>query len=203
MRTVDFTKRLRRTPWHIYLPLLAVVLWVWIAGFYIGYWAQQKNAEQAPDEDLTVTAEAVPVEPAVLLAAETSEPAPAPAYTDDDLRTLALIIYQEAGGDACSDETRAMVGTVVLNRVASDRYPDTIQEVALQRKQYGRLHWTGLVWPERAQEPGEVHAVERAYRCAEQLLQGARALPADVIYQAEFPQGVETVAQQDGFYFCR
>lgn len=116
---------------------------------------------------------------------------------------LALVIYQEAGGDCCSDETRRMVGEVVLNRVASDRYPDTITEVLLQRAQYGRLHWTGLVWPERASSAGEAHAVARAYDCAAQVLTEDRLLPTDVIYQAEFPQGTETVAHVDGFYFCR
>lgn len=116
---------------------------------------------------------------------------------------LALVIYQEAGGDCCSDETRRMVGEVVLNRVASSRYPNTITEVLLQRAQYGRLHWTGLVWPERASSAGEAHAVARAYDCAAQVLTGDRLLPTDVIYQAEFPQGTETLAHVDGFYFCR
>jgi hypothetical protein len=127
----------------------------------------------------------------------------APAYTDEELETLAIIIYQEAGGDACSDETRSMVGTVVMNRVASDHFPDTIQEVATQERQYGRLYWTGLVWPERANNPGEAHAVQRAYDCARAILEGERALPEDVIWQAEFPQGTEIVAHQDGLYFCR
>ena len=126
-----------------------------------------------------------------------------PLYSAEELEALALVIYQEAGGDNCSDETRLMVGTVVLNRVADDRYPDTIAEVAAEYKQYGRLYWTGLVWPERAGLAQEAHAVKRAYDCATQLLDGYRALPVDVIYQAEFPQGAEVVAQQDGFYFCR
>ena len=126
-----------------------------------------------------------------------------PIYSAEDLETLALVIYQEAGGDDCSDETRLMVGTVVLNRVADARYPDTIVEVATQYRQYGRLYWTGLEWPARASEAQEAHAVKRAYDCATQLLDGHRALPEDVIFQAEFPQGTEVVVQQDGFYFCK
>lgn len=128
---------------------------------------------------------------------------PEVAYTEEELEQMALVIYQEAGGDACSDETRLMVGNVVLNRVADDRYPDTIEEVLLQERQYGRLHWTGLVWPERAVKAEEAHAVERAYKCAEEVLNGVRLLPDDVIFQAEFEQGTEIVAHQDGFYFCR
>ena len=128
-----------------------------------------------------------------------------PPYTAEDLEALALAIYQEAGSDKCSDEARLMGGTGVLDRVADDRFPDTIQEVLTQRAQYGRLHWTGLVWPERASHPNEAHAVERAYKVAEALLSGSvvDVLPADVIFQAEFVQGTEIVAQIDGFYFCK
>lgn len=130
-------------------------------------------------------------------------PDPEPTYTDAELEMLALVIYQEAGGDACNDETRLMVGNVVMNRVADDRFPNTIEEVLLQERQYGRLHWTGLVWADRASKPEEAHAVERAYDCAERVLNGERLLPDDVIWQAEFKQGTEVVAEQDGFYFCR
>lgn len=153
---------------------------------------------------------ALPTEPkvkaikTVVEIATVAEPAtePEPTYSEAELEMLALVIYQEAGGDACSDETRLMVGNVVMNRVADDRFPDSIEEVLTQKQQYGRLYWTGLVWPERADQAGEAHAVERAYRCAEEVLSGVRLLPDDVIFQAEFVQG-EIVAEQDGFYFCR
>jgi len=148
----------------------------------------------------------VPKEEAVMTVAEiatVAEPEVVePTYSEADLEMLALVIYQEAGGDACSDETRLMVGNVVLNRVADERFPDTIEEVLLQERQYGRLHWTGLVWPERASQSVEAHAVQRAYDCAERVLNGERLLPDDVIFQSEYVLG-EIVAQQDGFYFCK
>ena len=194
-------KRLRRIPWTFYLPLLALLLWTMIGGFYLGLWAADRLVEEVEP----VEVEAVEIKPTQLVAVLADAPAieDGPAYTEDDLQTLALLIYQEAGGDACSDDTRLKVGTVVLNRVADKRFPNTIQDVALQRAQYGRLYWTGLEWPERASLPQEAHAVARAYDCAEQLLMGDRALPSDVIYQAEFEQGAEVVAHQDGIYFCR
>ena len=149
-------------------------------------------------------------EPTLEVPAEPEPEAPAdapeisePTYTEAELEALALVIYQEAGGDACSDETRLMVGNVVMNRVADERFPDTIEEVLLQKQQYGRLYWTGLVWPERASQSVEAHAVQRAYDCARRVLEGERLLPDDVIWQAEFVQGTEIVAHQDGFYFCR
>ena len=143
------------------------------------------------------------IEPAAAEPADQVE-AEAPAFTAEELSLLALVIYQEAGGDNCSDETRRMVGEVALNRVADSRFPDTLAEVLTQRSQYGRLHWTGLEWPERAQNPGEEHAVLRAYECATAVLMSdERLLPQDVVFQAEFVQGSEVVAYSDGFYFCR
>ena len=144
------------------------------------------------------------VEPTEPEPAAPAEPAEEPAFTAEELSLLALVIYQEAGGDSCSDQTRRMVGEVALNRVADDRFPDTLEGVLTQRSQYGKLHWTGLVWPERASHPGEEHAVLRAYECATAVLMGEeRLLPEDVIFQAEFVQGSEVVAYSDGFYFCR
>lgn len=125
------------------------------------------------------------------------------SYTEAELEMLAIVIFQEAGGDACSDETRRMVGEVVLNRVADPRFPDTIEKVLTQKSQYGRMYWTGIVWASRASHPGEQHAVERAYACAKAVFEEERLLPTDVVFQAAFPQGRETVVHVPGFYFCR
>lgn len=124
-------------------------------------------------------------------------------YTNWEWEITAIIIYQEAGGDACSDDTRYKVGEVFWNRVASPDFPNTAEEVATDEAQYGTLHWTGIKWPDRAQLPGEAHAVERAWEIARQVLEGERTMPEDTIWQAEFPQGSEIVAHQDGIYFCR
>lgn len=139
-------------------------------------------------------------------AAAREEDAPeedAPWWTEEELELLACTIYCEAGSDSISDETRLMVGQVVINRVNHPDYPGTIEEVLTQRGQYGRFHWTGVVWPSRAGRAVEAHAVERAYDCAERVLGGEWLLPTDVIYQAGFVQGREIVAQAPGFYFCR
>ena len=125
--------------------------------------------------------------------------------TDDpyDLELLARAIYAEAGGDECSDETRIMVGNVILNRMKDPRYPDNMEEVLTQPLQYNTFDKTGVVWKDRASEPDEKDAVERAYRCAERVLLGEKLLPDDVIFQSEYIQGTEIVAHQDGMYFCR
>lgn len=185
------------------LPLAIVSFALSVTAFTLSLQNTLKSEEVEPEPTPHIvaatqpTAEAVPCEPV-------PEPVEdAPTYTVEDIEHLALAIYQEAGGDACSDETRMMVGTVVMNRVADKYFPDSIAEVLTQRAQYGRLHWTGLVWPERASKAAEAHAVQRAYDCAARILSGERTLPEDVVYQAEFEQGSETVAYSDGMYFCK
>lgn len=195
-------ERFRRTPWGFYLLLTVVAWFCIIVGLFMGVAFANRADAAAPV--VTETARVVEISAAVPEVPE--EPVEiVPAYTEEELEILALIIYREAGGDACSDETRQMVGEVFLNRVASDKYPGTFYEVATQRQQYGRLYWTGIVWPERAELPQEAHAVERAYEMAETLLTGTvqRLLPEDAVFQAEFPQGTETLAVQNGLYFCR
>lgn len=183
---------------YLVLAKVAITLSLLAIGFTIWIFMPQSDSAVEPQQ---VTGELKVNEPVATEYAVLQEKLP--IYSAEDLETLALVIYQEAGGDNCSDETRLMVGTVVLNRVADDRYPDTIADVATEYRQYGHLYWTGLKWPERAGLAQEAQAVKRAYDCATQLLDGYRAFPADVIYQAEFPQGTEVVVQQDGFYFCR
>ena len=131
-----------------------------------------------------------------------SDPAPDKTYTDEELEILALIVYQEAGEDRVSDDTRRLVAQVFLNRVNDSRFPDSFYEVATAERQYGRLYWTGIVWPDRASSQVEAHAVERAYKIAQEVLESDEPVcPEGVIFQAEFVQG-DIYAQQDGMYFC-
>lgn len=131
-----------------------------------------------------------------------SDPAPDKTYTDEELEILALIVYQEAGEDRVSDDTRRLVAQVFLNRVNDSRFPDSFYEVATAERQYGRLYWTGIVWPDRASSQVEAHAVERAYKIAQEVLESDEPVcPAGVIFQAEFVQG-DIYAEQDGMYFC-
>ena len=122
----------------------------------------------------------------------------------EDLELLACVIYQEAGADYCCDDCIRRVAYVVLNRVEDDRFPDNIQDVLTQKRQYGRYYWTGVVWPERAKNDCEKHAVERAYRIAEEVLKGEHSelYGEGYIWQAEFKQGTGVVyCDQCKIYF--
>ena len=54
----------------------------------------------------------------------------------DDLYLLAKLICAEAGSDWLSDDFRLCVGEVVLNRVESPEFPDSISDVVYQKGQY-------------------------------------------------------------------
>lgn len=124
-------------------------------------------------------------------------------YTEDELFCMAAAIYNEAGGDNCSDDTRRLVGYVILNRVNDSRFPNTIREVLEQKRQYGRFHWTGIKFADRASLPQEQRAVSRAYNIARECLKSKSIpIPSNVVFQAEFEQGVGVFRHQEEMYFC-
>lgn len=123
------------------------------------------------------------------------------SYTDDDLFCLAAVIYNEAGGDACTDEQRTLVGEVVLNRVNDSRFPDTIREVIEQKGQYTGMS-KGVKFASRAKNVNEKHAVERAYDTAKQVLENEPMSPSDVIFQSQVELGSKTYKKIGNTYFC-
>lgn len=124
-------------------------------------------------------------------------------YTQDDLWCLAAIIYQEAGGDLCSDLCRELVGSVVLNRVEDKSYfgkTNTIRDVLQAKGQYGMED--GVKWTNRGNSAIEQAAIKRAYAAAQSVLEGSRPCPKNVFFQSEFDfLGDGTYMELDGFYF--
>ena len=98
----------------------------------------------------------------------------------DDLYLLAKLICAEAGSDWLSDDFRLCVGEVVLNRVASPEFPDSISDVVYQKGQYasaGTAAFASLV-PSQA-------CVDVALR----LMQGERKMAPSVVFQSDHEQG--------------
>ena len=148
-----------------------------------------------PPQEVTITS---------TITHESSEPTQEPktTYTEDELFCMAAAIYNEAGGDACSDETRMLVGYVILNRVKDPRFPDSIREVLEAKSQYGKFYWTGVKFADRSSKPEEQNAVERAYETAKRVLSEPSTTPKTVVFQAEFEQGTGVYKYQDSIYFC-
>lgn len=97
----------------------------------------------------------------------------------DEVDLLARLIYQEAGCDWIPDYVILWVGSVALNRVESDLYPDTLREVIYQPGQYAPAINGTINRP----------ANERCVRLAELLLREGSLLPPDVLGQCGWPTG--------------
>ena len=118
-----------------------------------------------------------------------------PAYSEDDLYRMSHLIYGEAGN--CSREMMEAVGSVVLNRVSDDRFPDTLADVIFQPGQYA-CTWDGNY---------DLTPSEEAVEVARVLLEEGSQLDSSVVWQAEFVQGegiYKTVTSPWGsiMYFC-
>lgn len=159
-----------------------------------------------PEETIPETEEEIyerEEEPEETYVEDIPEPTEAPEEDDSEYymsetEMLACVIYQEAGGEVYCDDCRRRVADVVLNRVASDSFPNTIYEVLTQYAQYGRFYWTGIVWPDRAYDDYEAEYVAKAWQIAEEVLAGqhSEVYGNGYIWQAEFEQGT------DGFWCC-
>ena len=122
---------------------------------------------------------------------------PTPEYTWADVETLARLIYWEAGDDTITDRHQQLVACVALNRVASPVFPNTLDGVIAQPGQYAvaRQVQAGL--------PAEIPA--RCIANAILALNGSVDCPPDVVYQAEFRQGVVYEVHSTSYsttYFC-
>ena len=121
---------------------------------------------------------------------------PEKTYTDDDLFYLAAAVCREAGGE--SEEIQLLVANVVINRVNSSIYPDTIYGVLTDYRQYGMMWKYGVSFPSWADQ----ETINHCYDVARRILEGERVCPDNVLFQAEFEQGSGIYKQFDGFYFC-
>ena len=120
------------------------------------------------------------------------------SYTEEDVYLLGKLIYAEAGASYCSDELQLMVGNVVINRLESGYWGDTLEEVIFAEGQYSPTFdtekWNNII-PD-----------ERSLNHAERILRGERWCPKNIIFQANFKQGSGVFWKcTDGpndMYFC-
>lgn len=151
--------------------------------------------EPETTEKLTEETQPVTTEPVTENVTEPSEETK--SYTDDDLFYLAAAVCREAGGE--SEEIQLLVANVIINRVNSSIYPDTIYEVLTEYKQYGTMWKYGVSFPDWADDKVK----EQCYSVAKRILEGERFCPENVLFQAEFKQGSGVYKQfGDDYYFC-
>lgn len=130
-------------------------------------------------------------------------PEPQPWWTEEELDMLAAVIHYEAGSDDCSDRHQQLVTQVVLNRVASNEFPNTVYDVVTQTKpniQYS-------TYKKVLANMGNRDIIsQRCYDNALVALNGDVDCPDNVVFQANFKQGSgiyeEHYTSYSVSYFC-
>lgn len=102
-------------------------------------------------------------------------------YSDSTLKLLASIIFCEAGNQLY--EGQVAVGAVVMNRVRSDDFPDTVREVIYQK---GQFTPAGSGWLDRV--VASEGYTDAALQAAKDALAGANPI-GDCLYFDQGSQG--------------
>ena len=133
-----------------------------------------------------------------ILEAMAQAEAPKAAYTQADLDLLSRLIYAEAGCTWIPDWVQRMVGSVVLNRVESQYYPDTIREVIYQPGQYAPT-WDGSLQktPDARTIENARYLLEHGSICPENVVGQNSIITGSGVFTSYYDQVLDTT-----IYFC-
>ena len=82
----------------------------------------------------------------------------------EERELLCRTVYCEAGNQ--SIETQEMVALTILNRLESDKFPDTLHDVIYQKNQYEVTTWSGFEnygWTEQVEQAVENSLIENRH----------------------------------------
>lgn len=150
--------------------------------------AEAQEAWRAEAEERWAASAEAPEAPA----APEKAPEPEGRYgpvTEEERELLARIVYLEARGECA--EGRQAVAEVVLNRVQSDAFPDTVAEVVFQPGQFST-----------ADDLADAEPGENEYAAVDQAAEGPAALPEGVVYFSRSPQNDRIFGQIGNHWFC-
>ena len=196
-------RRLRRRRIQAITLLVLAISLVSIVALRAGQEPEAPAAPIATPTTLAHTLEGVKLPTVSEKPSATAPPEPSPELesryaalevSEDDIYTLACLVYHEARGE--SFEGQVAVIEVVLNRMLSPHFPDTVEEVVFQK--YGDV-WqfspAPYLW---TAEPSETQyaAVETALYSTENVL------PVETVFFSGAPYNEHIVAIIGGHYFC-
>ncbi len=145
---------------------------------YSGAWIYDKEA--MPEEPYLYWEEEPPVRECRY---------PGITLTADDLDLLAKVVWVEAQGE--SFEGQQAVAEVVLNRLVSGDYPDTVTDVIYAEGQFRSVPFLEDAVPWQVQ-----------YEAIEGALYGPYVLPMDVMFFAQQPTNNKVWGKIGGHVFC-
>ena len=123
-------------------------------------------------------------EEAAASAKETASAAASTEVSDSDRKLLAAIIYCEAGNQ--SMQGKIAVGNVVLNRVNSRKFPNTISKVIYQK---GQFTPAGSGWLKKVLNGGKIP--QSCYEAADRALAGERPVGGAVFFMRTYLHSVQ------------
>ena len=193
------SRKFSRWAMIVFLTIFSVI---YVTEVYGVTFSPQKNVT-ALENELDVVEESldgeIPIPKPENISPPTSQ---MPWYTEEEFELLSRLVYAEANvwknyetgcWEYCSDEWQMNVVCVVLNRMHSNKFPNTIKDV---------IYAPGQYYP--AYTPGGLDLVpdERAYENVRRVLDGEYSIPENVVFQAQFLQGTGIYQQIGNTYFC-
>lgn len=121
-------------------------------------------------------------------------------YTEEDVHMLGDLMYAEMGSLYETEDPKdikqahILAGSVVLHRLESRLFGETMKEVICAPGQY---EWTTL------EAIGNIDTPKEVYEWAEYILKHGPEGPDNLIFESHFKQGTDTYWGIDGkVYFC-
>lgn len=110
---------------------------------------------------------------------------------DEDIYMLASFVWAEAGKESL--EVQQAVAEVVLNRLISDQYPNTVRDVIYQTEFYRAVN-TMSKWGEENFDP---------YIAVNTAMYGPYILPEDICFYSDWEKGQEVWGQLGKYTFAK
>ena len=158
-------------------------------GFVEGF--EEKDLMLGYDGGWIFSVRGMPKEPFIY---QKEKPSVTPRYTEVELpweqqQLLAKIIWLEARGEPL--EGQQAVAEVVLNRLVSGKFGDTLEAVI-----YGKGQFRTTPFLDKAE------AWQAQYEAIDNALAGPYILPMNVMYFATYPENDQVWGKIGGHFFC-
>lgn len=123
-----------------------------------------------------------------------SEWIPAYELTDEEYDLLARVVTAEAENQGF--EAQYLIACVVMNRVASDEFPDSVSEVIWQKNQFSSM-WNGRY--------DRSVTTDSCYEAVQYMIEYGNELPEDVLFftSCGYLPGTEPYMQVNDMYFSK
>ena len=111
-------------------------------------------------------------------------------YTESEYELICKVVNAEGRGQ--SDLFQQCVAQVIINRMKSGRFQPTIHKVVYRKGQY-QCTWNGGF---------KIAVTDKVKNNVRLVMDGYKPCPENVVWQAEFTQGVGTWKLIHNTYFC-